>query len=207
MRGQHLGEVHAVQLVARENQHGLDTVLLDVHEVLADGIGGALIPVGSFEGLLDGNNFDESAVETIKLVRLPNVPMQADRVELRQQVNAVDAAIQSIGDRNIDQAVFPGQRNRGFRTVLGQRKQPCPFPSAENQSDRVVHNTSQSAGRVIRRSSWLSQAVMCGLATGQFRGKRSSYHCCNSDYSDNLSKTSPTHPAIPLPIEEGAASL
>ena len=62
MRGQHLGEVHAVQLVARENQRGLDTVLLDVSEVLADGIGGALISVGSFEGLLSGNNFDESAV-------------------------------------------------------------------------------------------------------------------------------------------------
>ena len=67
MRGQHLSEVHAVQLVARENQHGLDTVLLDVSAVLADDIGGILVSVGSFEGLLSGNNFDESAVETIEL--------------------------------------------------------------------------------------------------------------------------------------------
>ena len=41
---QHVVIVHAIELVARENQHVLRVVLLDVAKVLGDCVRGALIP-------------------------------------------------------------------------------------------------------------------------------------------------------------------
>ena len=48
MGPQHVPIVHAVQLVAGQDQHVTDARLLDVTNVLADCVGGALVPVGSF---------------------------------------------------------------------------------------------------------------------------------------------------------------
>ncbi len=59
-------EVHAVELIARQDQHVFDPGLLDVAHLLADGVGRALIPVGPFVGLLGGEDFDEAAVEGVE---------------------------------------------------------------------------------------------------------------------------------------------
>ncbi len=76
--GEHLAEVHAVELIAREDQHVVDAGLLQVAEVLADGVGGALVPVGAVERLLGGEDLDEAAAELVEVVRVADVAVQAD---------------------------------------------------------------------------------------------------------------------------------
>ena len=71
-------EVHAVELVAGEDQHVAGAVGVEVAEVLPDGVGGALVPVGRLVGLLGGQHLDEAAAERVELVGVGDVPVQAD---------------------------------------------------------------------------------------------------------------------------------
>ena len=56
----HGREIHAIELIARENQHVIDVGLFQVAKVLPDGVGGSLVPVGVFHRLLGGQNLDET---------------------------------------------------------------------------------------------------------------------------------------------------
>ena len=73
VRLQHVSVVHAVKLVARQNQNMIDTGLLQVSQLLSDSIGSSLIPIGILIGLLSCKDVDESAVEQIEPIGLPNV--------------------------------------------------------------------------------------------------------------------------------------
>ena len=132
VRDDHVLEVHPVQLVAGEDQHVLDARLLDVAEVLPHGVGRALVPGGVVERLLGGQHLDETAVERVEGVRRADVAVQADRVELRQHVAAVQAAVDAVRQGDVDQTIFSGHRNRGLGTVLGQRIQPRALSAAEH---------------------------------------------------------------------------
>ena len=132
---QHLLEIHPVKLVAGQNQHVIHVRLLDVSQLLPDGVGGSLIPGFFVVGLLCGQDFDEPVAETIKPIRLSNVPMQADGHELRQHVDLVHPTVQAVGNRDIDQAVIPGQWHSRLRAVFCQRKQTSPSTTAEDKAD------------------------------------------------------------------------
>ena len=84
-----ISKIHAIELVAGEDQHFLATILLHVADLLANGVGGALIPAGAFGGLLGCQDFDEAVAERVELVGVRNVPVQADAEELSEDVNAV----------------------------------------------------------------------------------------------------------------------
>ena len=60
VRAEHPLKVHAVELVAREDQHMIDARPLDRAQVLPDGIGRPLVPFFSFIRLLRRENLDES---------------------------------------------------------------------------------------------------------------------------------------------------
>ena len=67
----------------------LARVLVDIADVLAHGVGGALIPVGGLVGLLGGQHLDEAAAERIELIGVGDVAVQADAEKLRQDVDAI----------------------------------------------------------------------------------------------------------------------
>ncbi len=120
-------EIHAIQLIAAEDQEIVEIVVQEMDQVFADGIGGALIPGGVGEGLLRGEDFDEAAGEMVELIGLRNMAVERGGVELGQQINASQAGIDAIGDGNVDQAVFAGERHGGFGAFLGEGKQArCP---------------------------------------------------------------------------------
>jgi hypothetical protein len=56
--------------------------------------------------------------------------MERSRVELRQQVNLAYVRIDTVGDRDIDQPVLTGQRDRrlGALLVRGKSREPWPPP-------------------------------------------------------------------------------
>jgi hypothetical protein len=141
MRLEQLAVIHAVQLVAGQDQDIVHAGLLQVTHVLADGVGGALIPIGAFvHGLLRGQQLDETTAEVVELIGLANVAVQANGQELGQDIDAVDTAVQAIRERNIDQTVLACQGHRGLGAILGQRIQACPPTTTEHERYDVSHD-------------------------------------------------------------------
>src|SRR5690606_27032396 len=99
----------------------------------------SLVPVFFAESLLRRENLNETAVETVELVRLADMPVQADRIELRQQIDAVQSAVDAVRDRDVDDAILARQRHRRLRTILRQRKEPGLFAAAEDQTHHIAH--------------------------------------------------------------------
>ena len=78
--------------------------LIKIGEVLANGVGGTLVPisVGFGTRLLRCKNLDKATTKPIKLVGLTYVAVKADGQELSQQIDAVDPAIDAIRKRHVD---------------------------------------------------------------------------------------------------------
>ena len=62
----HLGVVHAIEMVAGQDQDVLGAGGLDLEELLADGIGRALVPVGGLERLFGGPDLHPAGMEGIE---------------------------------------------------------------------------------------------------------------------------------------------
>lgn len=147
VRLQQFAKVHAVQLVARQHQDLTTLVLLDVTDLLAHGVGGALIPVRGLVRLLGGQNLDETLAKRVELVGIGDVPVQTHAQKLRQHVNAVEAAIDAVADGNVDQPVFSGQGNGWLAPQLGEGIQAGPPTTAQNQAQNITHDNPLWSGR------------------------------------------------------------
>ncbi len=120
VRAEHVHVVHPVQLVTRQDQYMLQVLLIQVPEVLPHSIGRALIPIGTtFHGLLSRQQFHETAAEIVKAIRLSDMAMQGNRQELSQHKDAIDVAVDTVGDRDINQPILAGQRYSRFGANLG----------------------------------------------------------------------------------------
>ena len=122
MRRQHLLEVHAVKLVTRKNQNMLDAVFFEKSDLLANGVRSSLVPVVAIQRLLCSQNFHEPVMEQVKVVSLSNVTMQTDGVKLRQNIHAIDVAVDAVGNRHVDQSVLATQWNGWLGSILRQRQ-------------------------------------------------------------------------------------
>ena len=102
----HTLEIHPIQLVAAQDQQVIEVISEEVNQILAHGIGGALVPGSIRQGLLGGEDLDEAAGKQVKLVRLGNMPVQRGGIELGQNVNAFISGVDAIGDGHIHDAVL-----------------------------------------------------------------------------------------------------
>src|ERR1035438_9865805 len=134
----HAAKVHSVQCVAAEDEEVVPLVIHEVNQVLADGIGGALIPGRVGVGLLGGEDFHEPAGKVVELVGLRDVLVQGGGVEHGQQVNTSQAGVDAVGDGDIDQTILAGQRYGRFGALLCQREQACALPAAQDDRKHVA---------------------------------------------------------------------
>jgi hypothetical protein len=65
--------------------------------------------------------------------------VETDGIELRQDVNAIQAAVEAIGNRNIDDTILAGQRDGRFGPHLREGVQAGPLTAAEHERDDIVH--------------------------------------------------------------------
>ena len=135
----HLLEVHPIELIAREDEDEVVAVLGKIRDVAAHGVGRALIPALVLHRLLGGEHFDEAAAERVKLVSVGDMPVQADGVELRQHEDPAETGVDAVGDRDVDQSIFTGDRYGGLTARLGQWKQARSSAAAEDQADDFGH--------------------------------------------------------------------
>ena len=129
-----LAEIHAIQLVAAQDQQVIEIVIQKMDQVFAHGVGRALIPGGVGKGLFRREDFHEAAGEMVELVGLRNVAVQRGGIELRQQINAAQAGVDAVGDGDVDEAVFARERHGRFGAVLGERKQARALPAAHDDA-------------------------------------------------------------------------
>src|SRR4029077_13851274 len=109
-----------------------------IAEILPYGVRRALIPARRFRSLLSSENFHKIPGKIIELITRIYVAMQRGTVELRQNIHPPEFGIQTVADRDIDQSIFPRQRDRRFRTILGQRKQTCSCSTAHDDGECCV---------------------------------------------------------------------
>src|SRR5206468_878294 len=134
-------------------KHIAAAVLVDVAQVLADRVSRALEPIGPLVSLLGGQDFDETAAERVELVTVGDVPVQAHTQELRQHVDAFHAAIDAVADRDVDEAVLPGQRHGRLAAKFRQRIEPRSTAAAQDQTENVLHGKSR------RSTYWIEPYV------------------------------------------------
>ncbi len=106
--------VHAVHVVAREDQDVVSRQLDERTKVLADRIRGALEPGLRPRRLLSGQDLHVTARESVEPVGATDVPVERDRVELGEHVHPLHRRVDRIRDRDVDQAVLSGNRHRRF---------------------------------------------------------------------------------------------
>ncbi len=145
VRVDELGVVHAIELIAGEDQVVVGVVAGEMPRGLPDRVRRALVPVRVVGRLFGGENLDEALVEDVHPVRLSDVTVERRRVELREHENAPHVGVQAVADRDVDQPVLAANRHGGFRALLCERKQPRALAAAENnrQNFRVDCHGSQ----------------------------------------------------------------
>ena len=139
-----VAEVHPVELVAGQDEDVLGVLALDVGNVLADRVGRALVPVGGLVRLLGGEHLDEPAVEHVELVRVADVPVEAGREELGEDVDAGEPAVEAVADRDVDEPVFTGDRDGRLGPLAGEREQPTAPAAAEDEGEDGAHGERAS---------------------------------------------------------------
>ena len=134
-----LAEVHAVEMIAGEDQEVVGVVAGEVARRLAHGVGGALEPVRALGRLFGGEHLDEAVREEIEPVGLRDVAVERGRVELRQHEDPLQPGVQAVADRDVDQPVLAAERHGRLRAHVGQRVEPGAAAAAQDQRQDVVH--------------------------------------------------------------------
>ena len=138
--GKHLRIIHLVDMVASQNHHVSWVLFLDGIDVLIDGIGSALVPT-AVDALLRRYDVDELVQVTAE--KPPptkiDVAIQAHRFELGQQQHAHQAAVQAIGQREIDDAVGAAEGDRRLGPVSSQRLEAFSAATGQDYRQGVFH--------------------------------------------------------------------
>ena len=77
-------------------------------------------------------NINKTIAKQIKVIGILDMLIEGSRIKLRQYKHPFNARIQAIGNWNIDQAVFPSDRNGRFGSVCGQWSQSRSCSSSKN---------------------------------------------------------------------------
>ena len=153
VRVDQLAVVHAVEMIAGEDQVVVGVVAREVARRLPHGVGRALKPVRVVGRLLGGEDLDEPLAEEIHPVGLRDVPVERRRVELRQHEDPADVGVQAVADRDVDEAVLAADRHRRLRAELRQRKQPRALSAAEDERENFVVHSHQVHECVHRQTA------------------------------------------------------
>lgn len=132
---QHLGVVHLVDVITGEDENIFGVVTLNKGDILADGIGGAGVPVTA-AALLVGGQYKYAAVQPVQIPRLAvaQVFIEHQRLVLSQYAHSIYAGIDTVGKGEIDDAVFAAKGHRGLGQLLVRAYSRLPWPPASSMA-------------------------------------------------------------------------
>jgi len=122
----HVGEVHAVQVIAGKDQVVVGLEPCEVPQPAAHRIGRALEPVRVVGCLLGREDLDESLREEVEPVGLRDVPVEGSRVELRQHEDAAQFDVEAVADGHIDQPVLAADGHGRLRALVVRERAANP---------------------------------------------------------------------------------
>ena len=137
---QHPAIVHLVDVIAGKNDYMLRLLAADRVNILIHSVGRPHVPVGS--GPLHGRHQLEKLAQLLGHNSRPafaDVPVQAQRLVLRQHINPAQSRIDAVGKRDIDNAVMPAKGHRRFGPVPGEWKKTFSCSAGEQYSNCVFH--------------------------------------------------------------------
>jgi len=124
-------------VIASQDQHIVRIVVADNVEVLEDGVGGALVPI-DFDALLRRQQFDELVeLAAQKTPAALDVLDQAMRLVLRDDANTADAGVETVGQREIDDAELAAEWHGRLGAPVGQLVQPAAPPAGEDEGNCI----------------------------------------------------------------------
>ena len=136
---QHLAEVHAVELVARQDHQVARGSSPHMAQSLANRIGCPLEPVAAFFGLLGRQHGHEARREHVELVGHGDVCVEAFRVELSEHEHVPQSRVEAVADGDVDEAILAADGNRRLRAFEREGKQARPASAAQDDCQYVVH--------------------------------------------------------------------
>src|SRR5262245_28183806 len=159
-------KIHPVKLVAAQDQIIIERTLEEITHVLTDGVGSSLIPLRASGSLLCGKDVHKAAREIVELVTVLNMSMQRHAVELRQHIDRAQHGVQTIADRDIDDAIFATERHGWFGAVLRQREQTGACAAAHDNSERLLccigwQRSERFGGRTFWKRIALRMVLHC----------------------------------------------
>jgi hypothetical protein len=162
-----LAEIHAVHVVAGEDQDVVTAELSEDMQIVAHRIGSTLEPGLQGRGLLGGENLHVASGERVESIGASDVAVKRHRIELGEHVHALHARVDGIRDRDIDQPVLGGHRHRRLAAPEGQWSEALATPTAEDQYGDIEFALFQSAhllplARISRQCSRIRRHPKAG---------------------------------------------
>ena len=140
VRVHELVEVHAVELIARENQIVVGVEPGEMADGLTDRVGGPLIPVRVVGRLFGREDFHESLTEQVHPIGLADVAVERRRIELRQDEDPPDIRVQAVADRDVDEPVLPADRARPAWSGAASAERGASPAAAENEGENFRYS-------------------------------------------------------------------
>ena len=139
---QDVSVIHAVELIAAEDDVIGERALEEVAQILSHSVGRSLIPMGASGCLLGSQNLYEAWREVVELEGRGDVLMQRHAIELREHVNAANPGIQAVANRDIDKAVFTTERDGRLRSLFRQREESGAGSSSHDDGQSALDGDS-----------------------------------------------------------------
>ena len=131
--------VHAIEMIASQDEVVVGLVLREVPCRFAYRVGGALEPGSAFRGLLSRQDLHEAARERVHAIRAGDMAVERRRVELRENEDPAEVGVQAVADWHVDQPVLPANRHGRLGTVLGEREEAAALAAAEDEREGFPH--------------------------------------------------------------------
>ncbi|MPN27828.1 hypothetical protein SDC9_175262 [bioreactor metagenome] len=140
---QHVGVVHFINMVAAEDKDVFRVVLVDEVHVLVDGVGGAAVPFAAL-ALHIGRQHEHAAVGQVQVPGLAgaNVAVELQRLVLGQDTHHIDAGVGAVGERKIDNAIFPAKGHGGFCEGFCEQTQPRALSTCQKHGNAAFFKHS-----------------------------------------------------------------
>ncbi len=115
-------------------------VPLDEIDVLINGVGRALIPIRAGGRLVRLQHMN-AAIQAVQIPRLPvaDILVQQQRLVLREKADGIDAGVDTVGKREINDAVLAAERNGGLCQLFGKGIQACTLTASQQHGDAFFH--------------------------------------------------------------------
>ena len=139
VRGEHLGVIHLVNVVTRQNEHIIGIVVVDKLYVLINRVRRALIPFARFRAH-KGRQHEYTSVQSVEVPRLAvaYVLVELERLILREHAHGVYAAVYAVGQGKVYDAVLRRKGYGGLCHILGEHPEPRPLPARKQHGDAFL---------------------------------------------------------------------